>query len=79
VGNNPNLCGSDSCNKKKSNVVVPIVASLGGLLILAFIVAAIFLGIRIKRREQHGKTKGENFNYKIHVDVNKEKHLLNYR
>ncbi|XP_059458017.1 LRR receptor-like serine/threonine-protein kinase IOS1 [Corylus avellana] len=53
VGDNPNLCGSDSCNKKKSNVVVPIVASLGGLLILAFIVAAIFLGIRIKRREQH--------------------------
>ncbi|GLT68774.1 hypothetical protein SLA2020_409760 [Shorea laevis] len=43
VGDNPNLCGSGSCNKKKNNIVVPIVASLGGLLIVSLIVAAAIL------------------------------------
>ncbi|XP_059458245.1 LRR receptor-like serine/threonine-protein kinase IOS1 [Corylus avellana] len=56
VGDNPNLCGSGSCKKKENNIVVPIVASLGGLLILSLIVAAIFLGLR--RRKQQDKTKG---------------------
>ncbi|XP_062155808.1 LRR receptor-like serine/threonine-protein kinase IOS1 [Alnus glutinosa] len=50
VGDNPNLCGSGSCKKKNtSNVVIPIVASVAGLLILSLIVAAIFLGLRRRK------------------------------
>jgi len=73
VGDNPNLCGSGSCKKKNSsNVVIPIVASVAGLLILSLIVAAIFLGLR-RRKWPQGKTKGGNFNYTIDIDMNKEK------
>ncbi|GLT72545.1 hypothetical protein SLA2020_444700 [Shorea laevis] len=41
--------------QRRDNIVVPIVASLGGLLILSLIVAAILLGLR--RRNQQDKTK----------------------
>ncbi|XP_059458248.1 LRR receptor-like serine/threonine-protein kinase IOS1 [Corylus avellana] len=57
VGDNPNLCGSDSCKQKKNNFVVPIVASLGGLLILSLIVAAIYILLGIRRRKHQDKTK----------------------
>ena len=69
VGDNINskLCVSGSRKKKKKKIVVPIVASLGGLLILSLLVAATVLGIRIKRQD---KTKGKNFNYMIHIDIN---------
>ncbi|GLT72858.1 hypothetical protein SLA2020_447570 [Shorea laevis] len=60
VDDNPNLCGSGSCKKKKNSTVVPIVASLGGLLILSLIVAAIFLGLR--RRKKQDKTKDTESN-----------------
>jgi hypothetical protein len=77
VGDNPNLCGSGSCKKKNSsNVVIPIVASVAGLLILSLIVAAIFLGLR--RRKPQGKNKDGNLNYTIDIDMNKEKILLRY-
>ncbi|KAG2722801.1 hypothetical protein I3760_02G143000 [Carya illinoinensis] len=48
VGENPDLCVSRSCKKKKNNsIVIPIVASvLGGLLVLTLIVVAIFWGTR---------------------------------
>ena len=78
VGDNPNLCGSDSCKKKKNSAVVPIIASIGGLLIMSLIVAAILFGIRKRRRKQQAKTEGENFNYKIHVDIDQEKNLVRY-
>ncbi|GLT69266.1 hypothetical protein SLA2020_414280 [Shorea laevis] len=55
VGDNPNLCGSGSCKKEKNSIVVPTVASLGGLLILSLIVAAILLVLR--RRKKQDKTK----------------------
>ncbi|XP_059458239.1 LRR receptor-like serine/threonine-protein kinase IOS1, partial [Corylus avellana] len=48
---NSKLCGSGSC-KKKNNIVVPIVASLGGLLIISLIVAATLLGLRRKRQDK---------------------------
>jgi len=60
LGDNPNLCGSGSCKTKKNGTVVPIVASLGGLLILSLIVAAMLFGLR-RRRKQQGKTKVESF------------------
>ncbi|XP_059458942.1 LRR receptor-like serine/threonine-protein kinase IOS1 isoform X3 [Corylus avellana] len=60
VGDNPNLCGSRSCKKKKNNFVVPIVASLGGLLILSLIVAATLLGLR--RRKHQDETKDTKSN-----------------
>jgi hypothetical protein len=69
VGENPNLCGSGSCKTKKNSTVVPlIVASVGGLLILSLVVAAILFGLS-RRRKQQGKTKVENFKY-IHIDIN---------
>ncbi|KAG2722803.1 hypothetical protein I3760_02G143200 [Carya illinoinensis] len=48
VGENPDLCVSRSCKKKKNNrTVIPIVASVvGGLLVLTLIVVAIFRGTR---------------------------------
>ncbi|XP_062156473.1 LRR receptor-like serine/threonine-protein kinase IOS1 isoform X2 [Alnus glutinosa] len=52
VGDNPNLCGSGSCKTKKNSTVVPIVASLGGLLILSMIVAAILFGLKRRRKQQ---------------------------
>ncbi|KAF5453074.1 hypothetical protein F2P56_028013 [Juglans regia] len=52
VGENPDLCGSRSCQKKKNNNVIPIVASaVGGLIVLTLIVVAIFWGT--KRRTKH--------------------------
>ncbi|XP_062156019.1 LRR receptor-like serine/threonine-protein kinase IOS1 [Alnus glutinosa] len=55
VDDNPNLCRSGSCKKKKSSIVVPIAASLGGLLILSLIIAAILS--RLGRRKQQENTK----------------------
>jgi len=71
VDDNPNLCRSGSCKKKKSSIVVPIAASLGGLLILSLIIAATLS--RLGRRKQQENTKGEDLNYKIHIEINKEK------
>ena len=79
VGDNINskLCGSGSCKKKKKNIGVPIVASLGGLLILSLIVAATLLGLRRKR--QH-KTKGENTTIRFILTLTKKNspYILTY-
>ena len=56
VGENPNLCSSTSCTNektKKKNIVVPIVASVGGFILL-LTAAAIFW---IINRRNHGKGK----------------------
>ncbi|KAB1218466.1 hypothetical protein CJ030_MR3G026346 [Morella rubra] len=50
VGENLNLCGSASC-KKKNKVVVPIVASVGGLLIVSLIVVALLWGLKRRRTQ----------------------------
>ncbi|KAB1218477.1 hypothetical protein CJ030_MR3G026357 [Morella rubra] len=47
---NPNLCGANSC-KKKNNVIVPILASVVGLLILSLICAAILWGLRRRKKQ----------------------------
>ncbi|XP_065632094.1 LRR receptor-like serine/threonine-protein kinase IOS1 isoform X2 [Quercus suber] len=52
VDENSIFCGSGSCNKKKKNIAVPIVASVGGLFILSLTVVAILWGLR-SRKQQH--------------------------
>ncbi|KAJ7963117.1 protein kinase family protein [Quillaja saponaria] len=42
VDENPYPCSSVSCKNKKNNIVIPIVASVGGFCILLFAAAAIF-------------------------------------
>ncbi|KAL4625878.1 hypothetical protein ACB092_05G057100 [Castanea dentata] len=56
LGQNPNLCPSISCTteqKKKKNIIVPIVASIGGLFILLLGAAGIFWIFK-RIREQEG-------------------------
>lgn len=58
---NPNLCESDSCNqenddekKKKNDIVIPVVASIAGILVVLVIgQAAIICGL--KKRKPRGK------------------------
>lgn len=57
LGENSNLCGSDSC-EKNNNIIIPIVGSVGGLFILSLTVAAILWGLR--KRKQQDKAKGAN-------------------
>ncbi|WCJ39653.1 Leucine-rich repeat protein kinase family protein [Euphorbia peplus] len=80
VGGNPNLCSSSSCeSKKKKNSVVPIVASIIGVIVFVAAVAT-FSYMLIKRRRtkqqvmeqdetksnteyESLETKGRNFTY----------------
>ncbi|KAK7844123.1 putative lrr receptor-like serine/threonine-protein kinase [Quercus suber] len=52
VDANLNVCGLGSC-KNKNNVVLPIVASVVGLLILSLIVAAVLWGHRRKQKDEN--------------------------
>ncbi|KAJ1377267.1 putative LRR receptor-like serine/threonine-protein [Sesbania bispinosa] len=59
---NPNLCESTSCNqqmddqKKKKNIVIPVVASVAGIVVLQAIVAATKIcGCGLKKRKPRGK------------------------
>ena len=59
VGGNQNLegCASDPCPKneeKKNNIIIPIVASIGGFLVVVTIVAITFWIIK-SRKKQQGK------------------------
>ncbi|PON54511.1 Mitogen-activated protein kinase kinase kinase [Parasponia andersonii] len=51
VEENQDLCESSPCKKKKTNIVVPIAASLGGLVILLAIAAALLLGLKNKKKQ----------------------------
>ncbi|KAM3747455.1 hypothetical protein ACB098_05G036500 [Castanea mollissima] len=57
VGENSNLCGSDSCEKKKkkNNIVVPILASVGGLFIILLTIGAIFWGLTRRKQQENSK------------------------
>ncbi|XP_042967971.1 LRR receptor-like serine/threonine-protein kinase IOS1 isoform X2 [Carya illinoinensis] len=57
VGENPDLCGSRSCKKKKNNIVIPIASVGGGLLVFAFTVVAIFWGIRMRTKRDAESNK----------------------
>lgn len=53
VDKNPYLCVSVPCKeeRKKKNIVVPVVASVAGTFVFLLIVTAIWLGL--KRKQQH--------------------------
>ena len=62
MGENPDLdqCTSLSCEKtaetqKKSNVLIPIVASVSGSIVLMIIVAVIVFSV-LKRKKRLGKS-----------------------
>ncbi|XP_038898671.1 LRR receptor-like serine/threonine-protein kinase IOS1, partial [Benincasa hispida] len=73
VEGNPNLdaCLSDSCAKKKSeknSVVIPIVASIGGLVAIAAMATIIFWIVKLKKNRQNGtgvllESKRRQFTY----------------
>jgi len=55
VGQNPYLCESGQCNKKKKkNTVTPIVASISGVLILLIAVAIFWI---LKRKKSKGNAE----------------------
>ena len=58
VGENSNLCASDSCERKKTkkNIVLLTLASVVGFLMLSLTIAAIFCGLT--RRKKQDKTRG---------------------
>ncbi|XP_004297625.1 PREDICTED: receptor-like protein kinase At3g21340 [Fragaria vesca subsp. vesca] len=51
VGENENLCAAISCKKKKKNVLIPIIAAVGGFAILFVASIAIFLSMKRKRKQ----------------------------
>ncbi|PQP92361.1 receptor-like protein kinase [Prunus yedoensis var. nudiflora] len=52
VGENADLCASISCKKeKKKNIVIPIIASIGGFSILVVAAVAIFMGLKRGRKQ----------------------------
>ncbi|KAL5575511.1 hypothetical protein UlMin_017210 [Ulmus minor] len=55
VGENSNLCTSSCKMKKKNNILVPVGASVGGLVILLLVAAAVLFGL--KMRKKTGVTK----------------------
>ncbi|KAK0597755.1 hypothetical protein LWI29_028339 [Acer saccharum] len=66
---NPNLCATVSCKnniKKKSNIVVPVVASVAGSILLIAAALAIFL--ILKRRPKDGKVGTELVSNVSHIE-----------
>ncbi|KAJ9128839.1 hypothetical protein P3X46_034424, partial [Hevea brasiliensis] len=79
VGGNPNLCASISCKRdKKNNLVVPVVASVAGVVIVTSALAILFCCLKrrkqkvLQAREEAAKTsntykslksKGRHFTY----------------
>ncbi|KAL5581641.1 hypothetical protein UlMin_014083 [Ulmus minor] len=51
VSGNPDLCSSDSCQKKNKKSVVPVIASVVGLLFAILIALAIVWKLKRKKRE----------------------------
>ncbi|GMN37093.1 hypothetical protein TIFTF001_006534 [Ficus carica] len=67
VGENPDLCASVSCEtktskKKKSNVAIPIAASVGGLVILMLI--AVIIYVVLKRQKKAGSDDTDSLDSK---------------
>ncbi|PON51011.1 Mitogen-activated protein kinase kinase kinase [Trema orientale] len=56
VGQNPNLCASLSCKKKKNSLLMPILASSGGVVIL-FIAVAFLVGLITNKRGSRNNQK----------------------
>ncbi|KAJ9179282.1 hypothetical protein P3X46_011091 [Hevea brasiliensis] len=73
VGGNPNLCASISCKRdKKNNLVVPVVASVAGVVIVISALAILFCGLKRRKQKEAAKisntykslkSKGRHFTY----------------
>ncbi|KAL5575492.1 hypothetical protein UlMin_017191 [Ulmus minor] len=67
VEGNSNLCVTSPCkkeNKKKSNkIIIPVVASTGGLVLVLLLAWAIFWGIVKKRKHDELEVKKQQFSY----------------
>ncbi|XP_062024336.1 LRR receptor-like serine/threonine-protein kinase IOS1 [Rosa rugosa] len=59
VGENENLCAAISCKKKKNNVLIPIIAAVGGFAIL-FVVSVVILFSMRRKRKQVGTAVAES-------------------
>ncbi|KAG8643352.1 hypothetical protein MANES_11G031075v8 [Manihot esculenta] len=55
---NPSLCQTDSCEKKKHNVLLPVVISFATVMVLLFL-SSIFFFWRMKRQEATSQSKKE--------------------
>lgn len=53
VEENGDLCMWSPCKKKKTNLVIPVAASVGGLVVLMLIAAAFLIGLKINIKK-HG-------------------------
>jgi hypothetical protein len=54
VEENRNLCAAISCQGKKNNVPIPVIASVGGVLLLLLAAVAIYMGVK-RGRKPNGK------------------------
>ncbi|KAL5576852.1 hypothetical protein UlMin_018551 [Ulmus minor] len=50
VGENSHLCSSSPCKTKNNNILFPVVASVGGLVILLLVAAAVLFGLKMKKK-----------------------------
>ncbi|KAJ7963126.1 protein kinase family protein [Quillaja saponaria] len=64
VDENPYLCSSTSCKNKKNNIVIPIVASVGGFFILLFTATAIFWILKKKKSYVSSNPQGASLESK---------------
>ncbi|XP_058004942.1 putative leucine-rich repeat receptor-like serine/threonine-protein kinase At2g19230 isoform X2 [Hevea brasiliensis] len=58
LNGNPHLCQIDSCEKKKHNFLLPVIASIAIVMVLLFL-SAIFVFRRMKRQEATSQAKKE--------------------
>ena len=62
AGGNINECGSSPCKKgKKTTIIIPIVASVGGLVFLLLAAVAILLGLK------RGNNQGNCPHFKTYI------------
>ncbi|KAM5579268.1 LRR receptor-like serine/threonine-protein kinase IOS1 [Rosa sericea] len=64
VGENKNLCAEISCEKKKINVLIPAIASVGGIFIFLLAAVAIFMGLKRGRKPHASNNQNDSFESK---------------
>lgn len=62
VEENGNLCAAISCQGKKNNVPIPVIASVGGVLLLLLAAVAIYMGVKRGRKPNVVTTDAANNN-----------------
>ncbi|KAM5579258.1 hypothetical protein ABKV19_009175 [Rosa sericea] len=64
VGENKNLCAENSCEKKKINVLIPAIASVGGVSVLLLAAVAISMGLKRGRKPHASNNQNDSFESK---------------